>query len=110
MTGTTFRARVLRVVAGIPPGRVVTYGDVATAAGRPRAARAVGNIMGSCSDSRIPCHRVVASGGQLGGYGGNVSLKRALLRAEGVLVVGTRIRQFADVRWTARLARRQRTR
>ncbi|MPZ21317.1 MAG: methylated-DNA--[protein]-cysteine S-methyltransferase [Luteitalea sp.] len=96
-----FRARVLRVVTSIPAGRVSTYGDVAGAAGRPRAARAVGNIMAGCSDPRVPCHRVVASGGQLGGYGGSISLKRELLRAEGVRVIGSRIRQFDDIRWDA---------
>ncbi|MGH9162721.1 MAG: MGMT family protein [Vicinamibacteraceae bacterium] len=101
VSAARFRARVLRVVASIPAGHVSTYGDVAAAAGRPRAARAVGNIMAGCSDPRIPCHRVVATGGQLGGYGGSVSFKRELLRAEGVRVVGTRIRKFDDIRWDA---------
>ena len=73
---------------GFPPGRVATYGDVAAAAGQPGAARAVGNIMRDCRRRDVPCHRVVAAAGRLGGYGGNVGLKRALLRAEGVQVVG----------------------
>jgi O-6-methylguanine DNA methyltransferase len=98
---TPFRARVLAVVARIPPGRVATYGDVAAVAGNPRASRAVGNIMRECRDVRIPCHRVIAAGGRLGGYGGNLQLKRELLRAEGVLVAGARIREFSLRRWTS---------
>ena len=95
----TFAARVLAVVRRIPAGRVATYGDVAARAGRPRAARAVGNIMRGSGPTGVPCHRVVGAGGRLGGYGGNEILKRALLAAEGVVVSGLRIREFAQVRW-----------
>jgi len=84
----------------IPPGRVTTYGDVARRAGRPRAARAVGNIMRGCRRPDVPCHRVIAAGGRLGGYGGSEVLKRSLLVAEGVIVSGTRIRELDRVRWT----------
>jgi methylated-DNA-[protein]-cysteine S-methyltransferase len=91
---------VLAAVRRIPSGRVATYGDVARLAGRPRAARAVGNIMKSCRDAAIPCHRVVAAGGLLGGYSGNLQLKRELLRAEGVQAGATRIRRFEEVRFT----------
>src|SRR5712671_3841882 len=79
----TFAARVLSVVRRIPPGRVATYGDVAALSGRPRASRAVGNIMRSCGRLDVPCHRVIAAGGRLGGYGGDELLKRSLLIAEG---------------------------
>jgi O-6-methylguanine DNA methyltransferase len=82
---------VLSVVRRIPPGRVATYGDVAEMAGRPRAARAVGNIMRGCGRPDIPAHRVIAAGGRLGGYGGSEQLKRSLLMAEGVAVRGSRI-------------------
>jgi O-6-methylguanine DNA methyltransferase len=78
---------------------VATYGDVAFMAGRPRASRAVGNIMRTCADCGVPCHRVVGAGGALGGYAGNLELKRSLLRAENVIVVGHRIRAFPAVRW-----------
>ena len=78
-----FQRRVLSAVRRIPPGRVATYGDVAAAAGVPRAARAVGNIMKGCRVPGVPCHRVIAAGGRLGGYGGSEGLKRALLVAEG---------------------------
>ena len=94
-----FSRRVLSVVRRIPPGRVSTYGDVAAAAGRPRAARAVGNIMRACTARDVPCHRVIAAAGGLGGYGGRLEMKRALLRAEGVLVSGTKVRDFAARRW-----------
>ena len=95
----TFADRVYDAVRAIPAGRVSTYGDVAAAAGKPRAARAVGTLMANCGPRRVPAHRVVAAGGALGGYGGYESEKAALLRAEGVTVVGRRIRGFAAIRW-----------
>lgn len=93
-----FADRVFAAVRAIPAGRVSTYGDVAAAAGRPGAARAGGTLMAT-SGGGLPAHRVVAAGGKLGGYGGYEAEKAALLRAEGVVVVGRRIRQFAQVRW-----------
>ena len=99
---TEFAAKVLAVVRRIPRGRVATYGDVAVAAGKPRAARAVGNIMRGCSDSSVPCHRVVGAGGTLGGYGRDLNRKRTLLLAEGTLVSGARIRDFRSLRWKTR--------
>ena len=100
-----FTARVLAAVRRIPPGRVATYGDVAALAGRPRAARAVGNIMKGCGRPDVPCHRVIAAGGRLGGYGGNEMLKRSLLVAEGIVVSGSRVRQLERVRWDPRRTR-----
>jgi O-6-methylguanine DNA methyltransferase len=97
---TEFTRRVLAVVRRIPVGRVATYGDVARLAGRPRAGRAVGTIMRIARAPGVPCHRVVAAGGRLGGYGGREGLKRALLQAEGVKVVNGRIRGFAAARWS----------
>lgn len=86
-----FTARVLAIVRRIPPGRITTYGDVARLAGHPGAARAVGNIMRECHHPDVPCHRVIAAGGRLGGYGGQEVLKRALLIAEGIPFRGLRI-------------------
>jgi O-6-methylguanine DNA methyltransferase len=94
-----FRARVLAAVRSIPRGRVATYGDIAELAGAPGAARAVGNVMRGCGDPSVPCHRVIAAAGGLGGYGGFLDRKRQLLRAEGLEVTPTRIRGFAAVRW-----------
>lgn len=103
-----FRARVIRAVRRIPTGRVATYGDVARAAGRPRAWRAVGTIMRTCHEPGVPCHRVIASAGRLGGYGGNETMKAALLRAEGLIVANGRVRQFRAVRWGPAFAPKQR--
>jgi methylated-DNA-[protein]-cysteine S-methyltransferase len=94
-----FRTKVLRAVRRIPRGQVATYGDIAALAGSARAWRAVGTIMRECRDPGTPCHRVIASGGGLGGYGGSLQLKRELLRAEGLDVGQTRVRNFATVRW-----------
>jgi len=102
----SFSARVLSVVQRIPAGRVATYGDVAALAGRPLAARAVGNIMRGCHRPDVPCHRVIAAGGRLGGYGGNELLKRALLAAEGVTISRSRIRELERVRWRSRQTQR----
>jgi O-6-methylguanine DNA methyltransferase len=99
LKSTPFSTRVLSIVKRIPAGQVATYGDVAAAAGQPRAARAVGNIMRDCSGVGVPCHRVVAANGLLGGYGGNEHLKRSLLRAEGLIVGARRIRNFRERRW-----------
>jgi methylated-DNA-[protein]-cysteine S-methyltransferase len=90
---------VLSVVRRVPVGRVTTYGDVARLVGRPRAARAVGNIMRAAAQPGVPYHRVIAANGQLGGFGGNLALKRALLTAEGLVVTRTRVKQFDRVRW-----------
>ncbi|MDA1094269.1 MAG: MGMT family protein [Acidobacteria bacterium] len=98
---STFETRVLHVVRRIPAGRVATYGDVAAMAGRPRAWRAVGTIMRTCRSPSVPCHRVVGSGGRLGGYSDPI-LKRRLLQDEGVIVGPGTIRGFAAVRWMPR--------
>lgn len=82
-----FIRRTLTACRGIPRGRVVTYGGLAAALGAPRAARAVGNAMASNPFALIiPCHRVIRSGGGLGGFGGNgPAMKRRLLEREGVV-------------------------
>lgn len=99
MKASVFPSRVLSLVRRIPPGRVATYGDIARLAGFPGAARAVGNVMRTSKRPDVPYHRVVAAGGRLGGYGGREALKRALLVAEGVTVVGMRVRAFGRFRW-----------
>ena len=80
---TPFDRAVYDVVRGIPPGRTMTYGDVAALVGTPRAARAVGGAMGRCPlFPSVPCHRVVRASDGWSGWGGDVRLKRRLLRAE----------------------------
>jgi len=74
---------VLRATSRIPFGRTSTYTEIADRIGRPRAARAVGNALGSNPiPIVIPCHRVLRSGGALGGYGGGVERKQLLLELE----------------------------
>jgi methylated-DNA-[protein]-cysteine S-methyltransferase len=82
-----FAQRVLRATAAIPFGDVSTYADVAAQAGSPRGSRAAGNALGSNPiPIVIPCHRVLRSGGSLGGYGGGLDRKRHLLALEGALL------------------------
>jgi O-6-methylguanine DNA methyltransferase len=99
---TAFARRVLTVLGRIPPGRVMTYGDVARLAGRPGAARAVGNIMRQADAPGLPYHRVIAAGGRVGGYGGAPGLKAALLSAEGLVVRRRRVVNFERHRWRGR--------
>jgi methylated-DNA-[protein]-cysteine S-methyltransferase len=84
-----FAWEVLRGVRRVPFGRTTTYGELAERIGRPRAARAVGNALGSNPiPIVVPCHRVLRSGGLLGGYAGGLDRKRVLLRLEGSLPDG----------------------
>ena len=82
-----FTSTVRHVVKHIPKGTVMTYKEVATAAGNPLAARAVANIMAKNYDTDVPCHRVIRSDGTLGGYNrGGEEAKRILLKKEGAIV------------------------
>ncbi len=77
---------MLERTAAIPFGETRTYGEVAAAAGSPRAFRAAGRALGANPiPIVVPCHRVLRSGGALGGYGGGLDVKRELLTLEGVL-------------------------
>jgi methylated-DNA-[protein]-cysteine S-methyltransferase len=83
---TGFTQRVLRRTARIPYGDVLTYGEVAAAAGSPRGSRAAGNALGANPiPIVVPCHRVVAAGHRIGGYTGGPERKEFLLGLEGVL-------------------------
>ena len=80
----SFHQRVYEVARTIPPGSTLTYGEIAGRLGDRGAARAVGQALGrNPVPIVIPCHRVVASGGRLGGYTGGLDIKRKLLRLEG---------------------------
>jgi methylated-DNA-[protein]-cysteine S-methyltransferase len=82
-----FNRRVLRELARVPYGEVVTYGELAARSARPRAARAVGTVMNrNPLPIVLPCHRVIGSTGKLVGYGGGLHRKEALLRLEGALL------------------------
>jgi methylated-DNA-[protein]-cysteine S-methyltransferase len=83
---TPFQRCVLEATAEVPPGQVVSYGEIARRIGRPRGSRAVGQALGrNPVPIVIPCHRVVAAGGGLGGYTGGLAIKRKLLRLEGTM-------------------------
>jgi methylated-DNA-[protein]-cysteine S-methyltransferase len=83
--GTEFQRKVLAAARRIPFGECQCYADVAKRVGRPNAQRAVGNALGKNPVAIvIPCHRVVASGGGLGGYTGGLDVKRKLMEIEGI--------------------------
>ncbi len=82
--GTAFQMKVWAALREIPYGRAVSYGEVARRIGSPRAVRGVGGANGRNPIAIvIPCHRVIAADGSLGGYGGGVHRKRFLLGLEG---------------------------
>jgi O-6-methylguanine DNA methyltransferase len=84
-SGTSFQQAVWRALQRIPAGRTLSYGDVARKVGRPGAARAVGAACGANPiPVLVPCHRVLASGGGLGGFTSGLEWKRKLLAREGV--------------------------
>jgi methylated-DNA-[protein]-cysteine S-methyltransferase len=81
-----FNRRVLHELARVPYGEVVTYGELAARAARPRAARAVGTVMNrNPLPIVLPCHRVIGANGKLVGYAGGLERKESLLRLEGAL-------------------------
>lgn len=81
---TQFQEKIRAVVKKIPKGNVLTYKQVAYAAGKPGAARAVANTMANNYDPTVPCHRVIRSDGTLGGYNrGGIEEKRRILQSEG---------------------------
>ena len=83
---TEFERRVYKATRSIPFGKVASYGQIAKAIGQPGAARAVGQALGNNPVAiMIPCHRVIASDGSLGGFTGGLHWKKKLLRHEGVL-------------------------
>ncbi|HEY1734319.1 MAG TPA: methylated-DNA--[protein]-cysteine S-methyltransferase [Acidimicrobiales bacterium] len=83
-TGTAFQQTVWRALAEIPYGETISYAELAAWVGRPSAFRAVGQANGANPLAIVyPCHRVIASGGGLGGYGGGLDLKQKLLALEG---------------------------
>jgi methylated-DNA-[protein]-cysteine S-methyltransferase len=83
---TPFQRLVLGATSSIPAGAVSTYGDIARSIGQPGASRAVGQALGrNPVPIVIPCHRVLAGGGGMGGYTGGLEIKKRLLAIEGVL-------------------------
>lgn len=83
----TFTEKTKEIVKNISRGEVMTYKEVAALAGNPKAARAVANTMAHNFDPTIPCHRVIRSDGNVGGYNrGGAEKKHAILKSEGVIL------------------------
>lgn len=78
----TFTQKVYEVVSKIPKGKTLSYKEVAQKAGSPNAFRAVGNILNKNYDPKIPCHRVIKSNGNLGGYNRGAKRKKEILEKE----------------------------
>lgn len=86
---TSFQRDVYHHLVQVPHGRLTTYGELAEAVGKPDSARAVGQAVGANPiPIVIPCHRVIASGGRIGGFSGGLPAKVALLGVERVTVDG----------------------
>jgi AraC family transcriptional regulator of adaptative response/methylated-DNA-[protein]-cysteine methyltransferase len=87
--GTAFQQRVWEALRRIPPGQTRSYGELAAALGKPKAARAVGRASGANNIAvLIPCHRVIAADGTLGGYAYGMAIKAELLRRERAYAAG----------------------
>lgn len=85
MKNNSFVERVWDAVRQIPKGETRSYGEVASAIGYPRAARAVGTIMKNNYDPTVPCHRVICADGSLGDYNRGTERKREILQKEGAI-------------------------
>jgi O-6-methylguanine DNA methyltransferase len=86
LAGTAFQKSVWNALRKIPPGKTKSYGEIARAIGRPKAIRAVGGACGANPiPVLIPCHRVLAANGKIGGFSGGLNWKRKLLAREGVM-------------------------
>lgn len=100
---TKFEKKVLKLLKKVSKGQVITYGALARAVGRPKAARAVGNALNKNPNLiKCPCHRVVKSDGQVGGYARGEKEKIRLLKSEGVLTEKGRIKDFKKVLFNLR--------
>jgi len=87
VSGTEFQNSVWHALRNIPLGQTKTYGDIARAIGRPKAVRAVGGACGANPlPVLVPCHRVLAANGKIGGFSGGLKWKHTLLACEGVAV------------------------
>lgn len=89
--GIKFSNGVYKIVKKIPQRSFLTYKEIAKLAGKPKAWRAVGNILNKNWDPKIPCHRVIKSNGKIGGYKNGIKRKISLLKKEGILIKNDKI-------------------
>jgi len=95
---TKFQSLCYKALVKVPRGKVTTYSGLATIIGRPKAHRAVGTAMNKNPFApEVPCHRVVKSNGDLGGFGGGPKLKIKRLQEEGVKVHNNKIVNFQSI-------------
>lgn len=95
MRQTEFEVKVLAAVKRISRGKVKTYKQIAKIIGRPKASRAVGNVLAKNPNLvKIPCHRVIKSSGQVGNYQKGSRQKIELLLAEGIKIKNKRVLNF----------------
>jgi len=106
LASTAFHKKVLTALMAVPRGAVVSYQALGSAVGAANAPRAIGNAMhNNPVPVYVPCHRVIASGGGIGGYGGGIARKLRLLRAEGFAVSDDATRIARDAVWGHRATR-----
>jgi len=94
-----FYQAVYAVAGDIPRGKVMTYGQIATVLGTPRAARAVGYALRACDAERVPWQRVINGQGRISGHGERPTLQRALLEKEGIRFDETGTCDLKRYRW-----------
>ncbi len=86
LVGTALQHKVWRALLDIPAGKTLSYGEIAQKIKKPKAARAVGNALGKNPIPLIvPCHRVIAAQGKIGGFSSSLTIKKKLLKKEGAL-------------------------
>ena len=92
-------SQVYDIIAQIPEGKVTTYGDIARALGHPRASRVIGRILNKNPNPILtPCHRVIKSNGNIGGYAFGKARKKELLKKEGLSFIGDSTTQLGKYR------------
>ena len=99
---TPFQSECYEALKKVPPGKVISYGGLAEMIGRPNAHRAVGSAMNKNPYApKVPCHRVVKSNGELGGFADDIGVKIKRLHKEGVEVLNNKIVNFKSVLFRA---------
>lgn len=96
---TDFELQCYKALKKVPYGMVTTYGDIAKMIGDPKAAQAVGQAMNMNKSTEVPCHRVVAADGFIGGFNEDIKIKIIRLENEGVKVVDDKIVDFEKIRF-----------
>tara|TARA_B100001996_G_scaffold114160_1_gene86399 strand:+ start:907 stop:1209 length:303 start_codon:yes stop_codon:yes gene_type:complete len=95
---TSFQSQCYEALKKVPRGKVITYGGLAEMIGRPKAHRAVGSAMNKNPFApKVPCHRVVKSNGDLGGFSIDIKVKIKRLQEEGVMVSNNKIVDFKSI-------------